>query len=515
MPSGRMIWFDRRAGDGMLEHLGHLYAVRWEDVEPRARTAGARVHFDRIREGGAVRAVNVRLTPGRRSTRRQHRFGDLVGAHRPDEKGRPIGVHPTQHGRRLEEQPTEVVHRWITAVGAGDVAAAAALYAPDATLHDDDRHCRGLPAVRLWLERSPLVGGGARGADVRFLDDRAVVTWPPTPPAQGACIELSLAHGRIQEQWSGASAARGREGLAASTAGPDGAIPVQVSVTHGTVSETTKQRAQAKIAHVALESIEPVLLATVTLSEEGNPSIERAAIAKATLDVNGTIVRGHVAAPAMTEAIDLLEEKLRHRLESLRRQLLSRRGDTGDSGPGEWRHGDLAWDRPAYFPRPPEERELVRHKTFQLHRATPDETAFDMHLLDYDWMLFTDAATGSDAVLERLEDGYRLTLASDAATPTHATAIALVEVAAGVTRMRVDQAVELMNVASRPFVFFVAADTGRGSVVYRRYDGHYGLVTPAARPSASGTQLDRRPVRRPQRRGEGEGDHRAHRGQFR
>jgi hypothetical protein len=28
-------------------------------------------------------------------------------------------------------------------------------------------------------------------------------------------------------------------------------------------------------------------------------------------------------------------------------------------------------------------------------------------------------------------------------------------------------------------VFFIDAATGRGSVVYHRYDGHYGLLVPA------------------------------------
>jgi hypothetical protein len=30
-----------------------------------------------------------------------------------------------------------------------------------------------------------------------------------------------------------------------------------------------------------------------------------------------------------------------------------------------------------------------------------------------------------------------------------------------------------------PFVFFRDPTTGRGSVLYHRYDGHYGLLVPA------------------------------------
>jgi hypothetical protein len=40
-------------------------------------------------------------------------------------------------------------------------------------------------------------------------------------------------------------------------------------------------------------------------------------------------------------------------------------------------------------------------------------------------------------------------------------------------------AVSEMNAVGHRFLFFEDAETGRGSVVYRRYDGHYGLIEPA------------------------------------
>ena len=36
-----------------------------------------------------------------------------------------------------------------------------------------------------------------------------------------------------------------------------------------------------------------------------------------------------------------------------------------------------------------------------------------------------------------------------------------------------------MNAVEHRFVFFENAATGRGSVIYRRYDGLYGLIEPA------------------------------------
>ena len=40
-------------------------------------------------------------------------------------------------------------------------------------------------------------------------------------------------------------------------------------------------------------------------------------------------------------------------------------------------------------------------------------------------------------------------------------------------------AVAEMNAVSHRFLFFEDATTGRGSIIYRRYDGHYGLIEPA------------------------------------
>ena len=35
-----------------------------------------------------------------------------------------------------------------------------------------------------------------------------------------------------------------------------------------------------------------------------------------------------------------------------------------------------------------------------------------------------------------------------------------------------------MNALDHRFLFFENTTTGRGNVIYRRYDGHYGLIEP-------------------------------------
>jgi len=46
-------------------------------------------------------------------------------------------------------------------------------------------------------------------------------------------------------------------------------------------------------------------------------------------------------------------------------------------------------------------------------------------------------------------------------------------------RLTVREAAERLDAAGQLFTFFLDARTGRGSIVYHRYDGHYGLLVPA------------------------------------
>jgi hypothetical protein len=45
--------------------------------------------------------------------------------------------------------------------------------------------------------------------------------------------------------------------------------------------------------------------------------------------------------------------------------------------------------------------------------------------------------------------------------------------------LTVQEATERLDAGGEPFVFFANAVSGRGNVVYRRYDGHDGLITAA------------------------------------
>ena len=180
---------------------------------------------------------------------------------------------------------------------------------------------------------------------------------------------------------------------------------VQVTVRGGEVPVDSRDYAAEKIGHVAAYSARPVLYAHVVLEVVADPARTRPALAEATLDVNGTPLRAHVAAAGMHEAVDLLEGRLRRQLVQLEGRVQNRHHRTGVAGEHEWRHGDLPQERPEYRARPVEERTVVRHKMLALHATTPDEAVGDMEQVGHDFFLFTDRSSGQDAVVYRLTGG--------------------------------------------------------------------------------------------------------------
>lgn len=250
-------------------------------------------------------------------------------------------------------------------------------------------------------------------------------------------------------------------------------------ITHDEVPEIADY-ARSKIGGLGRFSHQPVLSARVKLRKLPDPAVERPMIAQANVDVNGQLVRAEVAAGTAREAIDRLEARLRRQLERIAEHWEARRGSQPVTDKHEWRHGSEPAHRPSYFPRPVEERRIVRRKSFTLGTLTVDEAVDEMDLLDYDFHLFTERGTGQDTVLYRVgATGYRLAQV----TPVPKSQLAAFERPVTLStqpapRLTAGQAAERLNQLGLPFVFFVDTKSKRGSVLYHRYDGNYGLITP-------------------------------------
>ncbi len=149
------------------------------------------------------------------------------------------------------------------------------------------------------------------------------------------------------------------------------------------------------------------------------------------------------------------------------------------AAPGTWRHSNRARPEQPYFDRPPAEREIVRHKSFAADEQTIDEAAWDMAMLDYDFFLFVELESGQDCLIERDDDGQLLLHRLDPQAADVTVAATEYELVTSTPpALAVSAAIDLLNGGGAPMLFFRNAISGRGNVIYRRYDGHYGLITP-------------------------------------
>ena len=259
--------------------------------------------------------------------------------------------------------------------------------------------------------------------------------------------------------------------------------PIQVQII-GDATPDIGAYAERRLREVFDASRLPVLHARIRITRYADPALPRPALAQANLDVDGRLVRAQASAPSAREAVDRMHDRLRRHLQHVVQRAEGnwedRRGRRASSDAHEWRHGDEPTPRPPYFPRPPEEREIVRHKTVTPARCGVDDAAADMEDMGYDFHLFTEVRSGQDSVLYRSgATGYRLAQVRprhEALAP-HMLQVTLSEQPA--PRLSVPEAAARMTVWDRPFLFFCDRERGRGALLYHRYDGHYGLVTAA------------------------------------
>jgi ribosome-associated translation inhibitor RaiA len=249
--------------------------------------------------------------------------------------------------------------------------------------------------------------------------------------------------------------------------------------TQGAVPEGAISYAAHQVSSLLRMAPEPVLSARAKLIMAAGPAVERPATVQLSIDLNGRLIRAEAAGETMREAIHHACDRLRIRIERAARNWAAIRGRQPVPGPGEWRHQSRPAPLLPYFPRPPEERVVVPHKSYTLAHETPDEAAADAELLDYDFHLFTERSTGEDSVIYRSGSGYRLALAHPRTHRLGPADPSITVSQAAVPHLSTAGAIDRLEAAGQPFLFFVNTGTGRGNLIYHRYDGHYGLVSPA------------------------------------
>ncbi|MFI9415403.1 HPF/RaiA family ribosome-associated protein [Nocardia gamkensis] len=253
---------------------------------------------------------------------------------------------------------------------------------------------------------------------------------------------------------------------------------LRISIGHH-VSAAAADYAREKISRALDYASEPLDGARVRLTGHADPAVVRPIVAQANVNINGRPVRVQVAAATTREAIDLLAARLKARLERLARHWEAVRGGRPGLRPREWRHGGAPG---AALPRAhdaAEQRQIVRRKSYALAGETCDEAVFDMEVMDYDFHLFTESGTGADSVLYRAgATGYRLAQIQPRPELVTSGAVPFTVSPTPAPILRLQDAVARLELTGLPFVFFCDRSSNRGSVLYHRYDGDYGLITP-------------------------------------
>ena len=260
-----------------------------------------------------------------------------------------------------------------------------------------------------------------------------------------------------------------------------------IEVLRGAVNDVDREYAREKLLHATRMAFGPVLQLELRMTQHADPARLVQAFVEMNGVINGRPVRAHAAAPTMHEAIDATAQRFTQRIERSqdRREAQHQRLTNGAA----WHHADRATaarHAAGVFERAPDARELRRRKAFLLDAETIDEAILDLELLDHDFFLFEQLDSAEPNVVTRDGDAYRLyqprpdpeSLAGVIAPVTLDPATA--------PNCSIEAARELLAIESEvhgrgpAFVFFIDADSGNGSVVYRRRDGHDGLITARA-----------------------------------
>lgn len=445
MPDGLVQWYDAVTGEAAVVKAGRVFRIPETELDPAARYAGAPVHFDVRHDHGVEHAVGAKL--------RSRTAVPAPGAARPS-------------------SPLEVAHDWARHMRASDLAAALELYAPSAELHANGKTMAGRDQVRTYLEGSPLVGL-VPAPLIRGEGNDVVVRWENTGSIPTAIeVRFRIALGQIIEQSIDERAEAPGAVVLSTTHGP---LAISIVLHGGDDADDNRAYALEQLGSLIEHIAEPVLFARIKLTHTA--ARERPASVQASVDVNGELVRAHVSSRTMREAIDLVHAHLRDRLEHRAEHREARRQRSAAPELGEWRHGDLAIRRPSYFERPVDERELVRYKTYELDDLTPEEAVFDMDQRGFDFYMFRDVGSREEALVQRHTDGS-CSVTHMHETPALPTSSAITGAGHPAPVLSIDEAIELLGAHDHRFIFFADSATGRGHVVYHRYDGHYGLITP-------------------------------------
>lgn len=232
----------------------------------------------------------------------------------------------------------------------------------------------------------------------------------------------------------------------------------------GGIADDLADYARRKVTTALTHIRRPVPRVHVRVVKHGDPARTESVTAHVNVDMDGRPLLVHSAAASPREAVDVLVERLKHRLDRLSR----------DHRPHHERaHVD------GHVP-PVDEPEIVLHATSSPTPLSVDEAVAEMDDLGLDFHLFVETMTGQDAVVYRDgPTGLRLNRSEGGPDRGGSHSVVVTVSPQPAPLLDTAEAVERLRLTGLPFLFYLDADHERANVLYHRDDGAYGLIDPA------------------------------------
>ena len=233
------------------------------------------------------------------------------------------------------------------------------------------------------------------------------------------------------------------------------------------------RHAVAELLRAATET-DPV---RVKLAEYRDGDGVSLAVVQVNLELHGRLVRAQASADTLPAAVDRAATALAPRIHRLQRRL-----SLSEMGPPSF--ADEPWDRraarilPQIIKTEGRVRQVTRHKTYPLAVQDLGAAAFTMDLRDYDFHLFVDDVSSQSAVLLRTgAAGFQLLVDRPGLLGRCAGGVPLQGPASPLPRLTLPEAVRALDTSRAACLAFTGIGSGRGTVLYRRFDGNLGLIT--------------------------------------
>lgn len=243
--------------------------------------------------------------------------------------------------------------------------------------------------------------------------------------------------------------------------------PGLVLHTAGPVPDTARHVVRELVNDLTEHAPRPVRAAKVKIKCDGDRDPTERSLAQATLTMPGTTLRAESVGEDSSDALSALGAILQGKLYHL-----------DQPGRAPCRRAR----RPHFIEIEPDQRVVARHKTCSLTRIDSAQAIVRLAELDYRFYLFTDIADDKTTMVAHA--GCRETTIQkiDGSPPDGPKAQGVRGILVPPPAGGVLDAVAELNSSGRDHFFFrdLGADgNGVASVLYRRYDGHYGVLVEA------------------------------------